>query len=89
VRADLGRGRGRRRRGGFEVEALLVSDSSEPLELELAAPPRVVRDKDGAARYLVTLAPSDLAAGRYRPRLDFKGPVSGDTARSETPVRVE
>jgi VWFA-related protein len=73
----------------YEIEAQIVDAKGGAHELELAGPARVVPDADGIERYVLGLAPAGFAAGRYLLRLDFVDPVSGDMARSETPVRVE
>jgi hypothetical protein len=49
----------------------------------------VVPDADGIERYVLTLAPSGIPAGRYVLRLGFVDPVSGATGRSDIPVRIE
>jgi VWFA-related protein len=73
----------------LEVAARLVTDSGEEIELELAEPPRAVRDADRAVRYVVTLAPSGLPPGRYVLRLGFLDPGSNAEAQAEVAVRVE
>ena len=73
----------------YEIDAQLVDAKGGARELQLAGPARVVPDADGIERYVLGLAPAGFAAGRYVLRLDFVDPVSGDKARSETPVRVE
>ena len=73
----------------YEIEAQLIDAAGGARELLLAGPARVVPDADGIERYVLGLAPAGFAAGRYRLRLDFVDPVSGDKARSEIPVRVE
>jgi hypothetical protein len=73
----------------YDVAAQLVDTAGGAHELRLAGPARVVPDADGIERYVVALAPAGFAAGRYLLRLDFVDPVSGDKARSETPIRVE
>ena len=73
----------------YEIEAQLIDAAGGEVELLLASPARVVPDADGIERYVLALAPSGIPAGRYLLRLDFVDPVSGDKARSETPVRIE
>ncbi len=73
----------------YEVEAQLVDASGNERELLLAGDPRVVADADGIERYVLGLAPAGFPAGRYRLRLEFEDPVSGEKARSEALVRVE
>jgi VWFA-related protein len=77
------------REPAYEIEAQLVDAAGGARELPLAGPARVVADADGIERYVLGLAPAGFAAGRYLLRLDFVDPVSGDKARSESPVRVE
>ena len=73
----------------FEIEAQLIGATGGSRALALAGPPRVVPDADGIERYVLTLAPSDIPAGRYVLRVAFVDPVSGATGRSEIPVRIE
>jgi hypothetical protein len=57
--------------------------------LPLAGPPRVVPDADGLERYVLTLAPKDIPAGRYALRVLFRDPATGASGRSEVAVQVE
>ena len=72
------------------VTAELIRPDDQPRRIAIEGAPRVARDVDGFDRYLLTLLPpAGLEAGAYRLRLQFRDPVSGRTASSETMVDVE
>jgi len=73
----------------FDVEAQLTDAAGGVRTLTLEGPPRVVEDADGLQRYVVTLAPKGVAAGRYALGVSFRDPVSGSATRSEIAVQVE
>lgn len=83
---------GEERYGGgpsYEIQAELLDTAGEARDLPLAGPPRVVRDADGLERYVLTLAPKDIPAGRYALRVRFRDPTTSATGRSEIAVQLE
>jgi len=83
---------GEARYGGgpsYEIQAELLDTAGEARDLPLAGPPRVVRDADGLERYVLTLAPKDIPAGRYALRVRFRDPTTSATGRSEIAVQLE
>jgi len=73
----------------YDVEAGLLDATGEARGLPLAGPPRVVPDADGLERYVLTLAPKQIPAGRHALRVLFRDPATGATGRSELAVQVE
>jgi VWFA-related protein len=66
----------------LEVTAELASLSAPALPVRLEGPPRVVPDRDGFDRYLVTLAAPSAPPGTYALRLTFREAASGRVASS-------
>jgi VWFA-related protein len=83
---------GEARYGGgpsYEIDAEILDPAGEARDLPLAGPPRVVQDADGLERYVLTLAPREVPAGRYALRVRFRDPATAATGRSEIAVQLE
>lgn len=72
----------------FEIEALLLDAAGTPRALPLSGAPRVVADADGLQRYVLTLAPKSVPAGRYDLQVLFRG-TTGSASSSRAPVEVQ
>jgi hypothetical protein len=73
----------------FDIEAQLLDASGGARRLSLEGAARVVEDADGLQRYVVTLAPNGVPAGRYALDVSFRNKASGATSRSQAAVEVE
>jgi VWFA-related protein len=73
----------------FDVEAQLIGATGDARKLSLVGEARVVEDADGLQRYVVTLAPNAVPAGRYALDVSFRNKASGATSRSRASVQVE
>lgn len=73
----------------FEVGAELVSPDGPSRAVQIEGAPRVVADKDGFDRYVVTLVVPETPTGSYGLRLTFRDPVNGVVTQSRTSVLVE
>lgn len=71
-----------------EIEATLVDAAGGEHELPLVGEPRAVPDADGTTRYVLTVAPRDVAPGRYRLRLGLVDAGTDAGARSEIDVVI-
>lgn len=73
----------------FEVSAELTSPDGPSRAVRIEGAPRVVADKDGFDRYVVTLAVPETPAGAYGLRLTFRDPANGVVSQSRTSVLLE
>jgi len=73
----------------YAIEARLVDASGAVRQLPLERAERVVEDSDGLQRYVLTIHPKGVPAGRYALDVSFKDKASGATSRSQAAVQVE
>jgi hypothetical protein len=71
----------------LEILADLLGTGGKTLPLETSGPVRLVKDRDGAFRIVLTLKPSSVPAGDYALRVTLRD-ESGEEAFSEQPVTV-
>jgi VWFA-related protein len=71
----------------FEIEARLLDSAGKPRGVPLRGAPRVVADADGLQRYVVTLSPESVPAGRYDLQLLFRGATAESSAHAAVEVR--
>lgn len=75
--------------GGLDVTGEIVRAGEVGRPLRIEGVPRVVGDRDGVDRYLLTVVPPDTPTGDYTMRLTFRAPGTSLSAQSETEVRLE
>jgi VWFA-related protein len=72
----------------YEIEARLLDAAGAAHRLPLEGSPRVVADADGLQRYVLTLAPRSVPAGRYDLQVSFRSAATGSASSSHSPVEV-
>ena len=73
----------------FDIEAQLLDAAGAVRKLPLEGSARVVEDADGMQRYVVTLTPKGVLAGRYTLDVSFRDKASGVTSHARTAAQVE
>jgi VWFA-related protein len=71
-----------------EITAELVRPGEAPRPLRLEGAARVLADRDGFDRYVVSIAGPDATEGAYTLRLIFRDPANGRVTSTSAPVVV-
>jgi hypothetical protein len=73
----------------FDVDARLLDAAGASRSLPVEGAPRVVEDADGMQRYVLTVSPKGIPAGRYTLEMGFRDKASGATTRVVSAAQVD